>query len=123
MEEQEDIIGSPKGLGDPSPEHEESAKLGVELRNLITEAVLGGISRVFDLVGTVRAEAGEREHRLMHELQQVTIYLFNLKTELATWGGIGGGGKFWLHASCASAHITFAALAGLAGGGGGRDGC
>ena len=30
--------------------------------------------------------------------------------ELATWGGIGGGGKFWQHASCASAHITFAAF-------------
>ena len=53
----------------------------------------------------------------------VMIYLFNLETELATWGGggIGGGGKFWQHASCASAHITFAALGSQVGGGGGVD--
>ena len=34
----------------------------------------------------------------------------------------GGGGKFWQHVSCASAHITFAALASLAGGGGRETG-
>ena len=73
MEEQEDIVGSPKGLGDPSPGQDKGAKLGEGLKNLITEAVLGGSSRVFDLVETVRVEAGEREHRLMRELQMATI--------------------------------------------------
>ena len=48
-------------------------------------------------------------------------YLKLNSLELATWGMRGGGGKFWQHASCASAHITFAALPGgpWAGGGGG----
>ena len=50
-------------------------------------------------------------------------YLNLNSLELATWWGIGGGGKFWQHVSLGSAHITFAALASLArSGGGGGDG-
>ena len=55
----------------------------------------------------------------------MSSYYLNLNSlELATFGeggGDRGGGKFWQHVMCASAHITFAALASLAGGGG--DGC
>ena len=52
-------------------------------------------------------------------LCNVCIYLFNFNSlELATWGVIGGGGKFWQHARCASAHITFAAFGKPSGGGG-----
>ena len=61
-------------------------------------------------------------------LRQLIIFLFNLKAELATWGGGGGvgcGGKFWKHARRASAHITFAALGSQVGGEGEgqEDGC
>ena len=53
------------------------------------------------------------------------VYLFNLKTELATWGGLGVGASVGQHAShSASAHIDFCVLAhhGKPGGGwgGGR---
>ena len=48
----------------------------------------------------------------------ISIYLIWRLSSLLGGGG-GGGGKFWQHASCASTHITFAALASQVGGGGG----
>ena len=46
-------------------------------------------------------------HHVVSALQNI-IYLCNLKTEFATWGGGGLGvvASFWQHASCASAHIS-----------------
>ena len=54
--------------------------------------------------------------------QDSSIYLISTRWSslLGGGGGLGVGGKFWQHARCASAHITFAAFGKPSGGGGGR---
>ena len=63
-------------------------------------------ARKLSITKVINVCIGEQSH-----LSNLSVYFEVISTRWSSLlGGIGGGGKFWQHASCANVHITFAAF-------------